>query len=192
MDSCAGLSVQNRHLKASSAPLNARQRGVARAPGDGLAGQRSPEGESASGAERAEAMDGRRERPATGHGRPRSNAGAGTPGGRPVGGSSAGPAKVSSFLGRTSSLLKRSPIPASPACRQEDSPPTLTGDPEATPEPDSPLIRREVVHVDLERDRPHGGGVVLRRAVDPLLPPAGPTAVGVLALEEERPHARAP
>jgi len=31
----------------------------------------------------------------------------------PVGGSSAGPAKVSSFLGGTSSLLKRSPIPAS-------------------------------------------------------------------------------
>ena len=33
----------------------------------------------------------------------------------PVGSSSAGPANVSSFLGGTSSLLKRSPIPASPA-----------------------------------------------------------------------------
>ena len=40
-------------------------RGVGRATGDGLDGQRSPEGESAGGAERAEAMDGRRERPAT-------------------------------------------------------------------------------------------------------------------------------
>ena len=37
----------------------------------------------------------------------------------PVGGSSAGPAKVSSFLGGTSSLLKRSPIPASPAQWQD-------------------------------------------------------------------------
>ena len=35
-------------------------------------------------------------------------------GGEPVGGPSAGPAKVSSFVGGTSSLLKRSPIPASP------------------------------------------------------------------------------
>ena len=38
----------------------------------------------------------------------------------PVGGSSEGPAKVSSFLGGTSSLLKRSPIPASPdRCEEE-------------------------------------------------------------------------
>jgi|GEM_PF-5941191 len=42
----------------------------------------------------------------------------------PVGGSSAGPAKVSSFLGGTSSLLKRSPIPASPD-RCEEQPNAL-------------------------------------------------------------------
>ncbi len=53
---------------------DALQRGGARAPRAGLAGQRSPEGESASGVERAEGRDARSERPATGHGRPRSHA----------------------------------------------------------------------------------------------------------------------
>ena len=47
-------------------------RGVARAPRAGLDGQRRIGGRSAGGAERAEAMDGRSDRPATGHGRPRS------------------------------------------------------------------------------------------------------------------------
>ena len=45
-----------------------------RSPFSSLAGERSPEGESDSGAERAEGMDARSERPATGHGRPRSHA----------------------------------------------------------------------------------------------------------------------
>jgi hypothetical protein len=54
-------------------------RGVGRTTGDGLAGKRSPEGESAGGAERAEAMDGRRERPATWCGQSRARQRAGTP-----------------------------------------------------------------------------------------------------------------
>jgi len=41
----------------------------------------------------------------------------GLDGGEPARAPSAGPAEVSSFLGGTSSLLKRSPIPASPVRR---------------------------------------------------------------------------
>ena len=110
------------------------QRGVARAPRAGVADKRSPGGRSAGGSERVEAMDGRNERPATGHGRPRSNAGVRTPGGQPMGDPSAGPAKVSSFLGGTSSLLKRSPIPASPPRWKEAkcAAPGADSDPEAT------------------------------------------------------------
>jgi len=53
---------------ASAASPKGSSRGVARAPEAGLAGERSPEGESDSGAERAEGMDARSERPARGHG----------------------------------------------------------------------------------------------------------------------------
>ena len=58
-------------------------RGVGRTTGDGLAGKRSPEGESAGGAERAEAMDGRRERPATWCGQSQAWQRAGTTRNRP-------------------------------------------------------------------------------------------------------------
>jgi hypothetical protein len=50
----------------------ALKRGAARTPGAGLDGKRSPEGESAGDAERAEGMDARSERPATGYGQSRS------------------------------------------------------------------------------------------------------------------------
>jgi hypothetical protein len=73
-DTPAGPSLGQR---SNSSPSGDLQRGVARAPRAGLAGERSPEGESDSGAERAEGMDARSERPATGHGRPRSHAGLG-------------------------------------------------------------------------------------------------------------------
>jgi len=58
-------------------PLNHQRllRGVGRTTGDGLDGKRSPEGESAGGAERAEVMDGRRERPATWYGQSRARKG---------------------------------------------------------------------------------------------------------------------
>ena len=54
-------------------------------------------------------------------------------GGRPVGGTSAGPAKVSSFVGGTSSLLERSPIPASPTRLKEARRATLGAASEGSP-----------------------------------------------------------
>ena len=58
-------------------PLNHQRplRGVGRTTGDGLAGKRSPEGESAGGAERAEGRDARSERPATWCGQSRASQG---------------------------------------------------------------------------------------------------------------------
>ena len=152
-------------------------RGVARAPEAGVADKRSHGWRSAGGYERAEGRDARSEL-GWGHGRPRSNVGVRTPGGQPRGDPSAGPAKVSSFLGGTSSLLKRSPIPASPPRWKEAkcAVPDADSDPEATLGPRhhskrnpslTPEIREEIANLlareGVEEPLGHKGDLRRRR-----------------------------